>query len=720
VPEKHAHSDQNAEVKCISCNRSLSASLAYEIAEHTYLCKDCHIKMGFPTSRPRRLAELKKPPPKNRFALQKNVNRVQRYVSKPAVILFMIVMLGFYLRISGLDFKSLWLDEVYSVWFSGKDIPSMLNTWEMIANPPLYYIIVHFILGLDNSEFVVRLPSAVFGVLSIVIVYKIGELLFGKKEGLVSAFLLSISTMHIQYSQMARAYSLFAFLSLLSLFFFHKAVKENNKKLWIGFTASTTLAIYTHYYAFLIVLIEMLFLVFMVVKNRGSRDASKVKRSFLTFILTLIIISVLFLPLLKTWLSLEGGNPSAVVGGTLLRSREWGLSPTPAFFEGVFSSFSGATGPLLYIFIIIFLCGLFASFKKYREQTVLLLLWFTIPVSVLFVLSFVTTTSTKYIIFALPVYIVIISKGIVTIENSVVSISVRRFTAQNRVKKSIRLGLVVLTTIILLFGMINAISLQKYYAGERENWRGAANYLETNSLANDIIIIEPDYTMECLLYYFNNFRSNLSAMDNPGARILTKENVTIASTGGSLMTLKDVCSRFNAVWFVSSGHTQFADPREKIRNWVNEKFIEIEEFGSVAVHYYAKGLIKIPLNKMRFYGLDSAPDKDYAAFSHNGDNTTFKVTISEAGNYDLLIYAKSGGASGASAVELVVDGVSKGTSTFSLDEWSIIKLGTFYLNAGLHEIRINNREGGALGNTAIKFKFFAFLSSIQQLKIRSA
>ena len=183
------------------------------------------------------------------------------------ILLLVIVILGISLRIYDLD-RSLWLDEAISV-------NSQQNFQRHISNVylpmHLYFVILHFFMFFGNSEIIIRSSSVIFGILSIILMYKMGRLLFDRaREGLVGAFLLAISAMHIEHSQEARYYSLTTFLSLLSFYLLFKAVKEKKKKLWIGYILSTILAVLSHYYMIFIPLIQILFLIVMAIKNRNQ------------------------------------------------------------------------------------------------------------------------------------------------------------------------------------------------------------------------------------------------------------------------------------------------------------------------------------------------------------------------------------------------------------------------------------------------------------------
>ena len=120
-----------------------------------------------------------------------DVNRTPMLFS----LLLIIFMLGLALRLYALDADSLWLDEVKTVLTSRLGFVSMLNFQaEESVHPPLLYVVTRFFLALlGDGDFVVRLQAALLGSLCLLLTYKLGEMLWTPKEGLIGAFLLSIS-----------------------------------------------------------------------------------------------------------------------------------------------------------------------------------------------------------------------------------------------------------------------------------------------------------------------------------------------------------------------------------------------------------------------------------------------------------------------------------------------------------------------------------------------
>jgi len=496
-------------------------------------------------------------------------------------ILFAIVAIGFILRLYNLGNRSLWLDEIYTVTLSKADLAYLLYQWN--TQPSLYFVIVHFFMYLGTSEFVIRFPSVIFGVLAILLTYKVGKMLFGVKEGVISALLLSISVFAIKYSQEARMYSLFMFMALASLFFFYRAIQRNEKTMWIGFIVLTALSVYTHAYTLFAISAEILFLLFLFIERRirspkGTQLPEVGRKTVSMFFFSLAIIFIAIAPLLYsllTWGQYEFWS--------------WMERPTVSFLLSIFNEFSA--GPVylstefnstlaLCVFLFFLFIGILTSVRKFGEQTTLLLLWGIFPIAAAFAVSFLFLPilgHPRYLTFALPAYVIAISRGITFTTNRAID-----FVSSKKVKSGgvpnlengrLMTGLILA---IIVFGSVSAPSLIGHFKDLGEDWRGAADYLKNNAQPGDVIVVEPNYTIYCLKYYYN--------------ADLTK--TTITSSYGNVEKLQKICDESRRVWFVSSSHIQYTDRDGKIRDWVDKNFKAVEEnFGSVYV-CFREGQVK--------------------------------------------------------------------------------------------------------------------------------
>jgi mannosyltransferase len=182
---------------------------------------------------------------------------------KTPLLLLLVILLALVLRLYQIDRESFWIDEATSYWVASSSPVSIVQTSTKDVHPPLYYLTLHYWMKIfGNSDGVIRLLSATFGILAIPVVFHIGKLLFNERFGLVASLFLAVSGFHIQYSQEARSYSLYFLLTSLSVLFIILALKRIRYS-WIVYILSTVLLLYTHNTAVLVVpAIMLLYLIF--------------------------------------------------------------------------------------------------------------------------------------------------------------------------------------------------------------------------------------------------------------------------------------------------------------------------------------------------------------------------------------------------------------------------------------------------------------------------
>src|SRR5205085_11798564 len=113
-------------------------------------------------------------------------------------LLPLVVLLGMILRAFRLGHQSLWTDEIVTYHSSAGTLHWVLTQRVVNSNiPPLYYAIVHFVLTLGRNEAILRLPSLVFGVASLILMYVVVARMLDSRIALASTVLLSISPFHI-------------------------------------------------------------------------------------------------------------------------------------------------------------------------------------------------------------------------------------------------------------------------------------------------------------------------------------------------------------------------------------------------------------------------------------------------------------------------------------------------------------------------------------------
>jgi uncharacterized membrane protein len=277
-------------------------------------------------------SDLKGAPRKNLRSKSVGLNNDRKKIYS---ILFLILLLGFSIRIYHLD-QNQSTDEAIS-FLSSQKSPfevikennynplKIVSGWEPMY-PPIYFIILHYSganeLGdvkdyiqkifsagdardidekPDTKIFKLRFPFVILGTLSILLIFKVGETLFDKKTGLIAAFFLSTSSYHLVYSQIARPYVIFSFLTLLTIFFFYQCLKKNSRNYWVGFILSTIMSFYTHYYTVFIIFTEIVFLslIFLIKNLKSSLLSLNInEKTFRNLLLSWFVIVILSSPLI--------------------------------------------------------------------------------------------------------------------------------------------------------------------------------------------------------------------------------------------------------------------------------------------------------------------------------------------------------------------------------------------------------------------------------------
>ncbi len=201
---------------------------------------------------------------------------------KTVFLLFCILSLGSLLRFSGLEHESLWNDELSSCFRSSYTTLSEVITQGVIpdVHPPGYQILLYFVeRTIGNSAVSLRLPSAIAGILTILIVFQIGKKLFSASSALLASAMLAVSPTHIWLSQEARPYAILILLTTLSVSILINLLgnlSEYRSPGWwnsTGFILTGILLEYTHYFGLLIFLLEISVLCYVSLKERKNIPA---------------------------------------------------------------------------------------------------------------------------------------------------------------------------------------------------------------------------------------------------------------------------------------------------------------------------------------------------------------------------------------------------------------------------------------------------------------
>ncbi len=246
--------------------------------------------------------------------------------STSVLILALILIGGALLRLYGLTFQSLWLDELFSMVWSRSDRSPMeiVRVYVDDVHPLGYPLLLHVWLVLfGDSDLAGRSLSAVLGILGIAVMFLAGRRLGGTAAGLCAALLTALNAYHIAYSQEVRSYALVFLLAALSYCALVIVLHRPGWRTAVLYGLITAAAIHVHYFA-LVMLVGQLVAAAIVLMARRERW-----RHSLPLLLGTAIVALAML----AWV----GPLRKVVA----MDEYWPAPPEPWFFIDYFHTYFG-------------------------------------------------------------------------------------------------------------------------------------------------------------------------------------------------------------------------------------------------------------------------------------------------------------------------------------------------------------------------------------------
>ena len=420
------------------------------------------------------------------------------------VAMILLTLGAFALHFYRLAYPSLRGDEAFDVLFASQSLGEVLYQLRFVQPyPPLFHTGLHFWLPVAGpSEVAVRFWAVLCATMVVPTIYVLGSLLFSKQVGLTSALLAAVNPFIHWWGQDAHFYAqliaLTALLNVVALRFWRtgehpqNSLKGQDRKqaVVIGglYVLIALLSFLTHYFAYFTWGALNLVAIVQSLRRRWPRQL--VRRWWSAQ----IVLIILYLP----WVILSTPVTSTFVQPWIELVTLWemlwrdlvafSLGYVPRFppGEGRGYSVSGATFPWLAgFFVALFVAGIVLGWMRraYRRGLILMLTLIFVPLLVIYLASFYRPMfDEKLTIFLLPIYLVILSVGIVEL--------VRRWRW---------VGWAVGLTTILIMSIAN----YQYYANETfaksPAWREMVDYVNSKAQPGDLLVYnlpEPS-----ILYY---------------------------------------------------------------------------------------------------------------------------------------------------------------------------------------------------------------------------
>jgi len=189
-----------------------------------------------------------------------------------ALALLIITGVAAVLRLWNSTRQSLRLDEAFTIRFSspplmpvvrphGPVVHSLFQTVGSDVHPPAYFVLMHFWMQAFGTDLaMLRLPSEIASILAVPALFLVAVSLYARSVALLAALMGALSPFWIWHAQEARMYPFLLLFTIMSTLGFIMALRHNRWWGWPLFGIFSLLAIYTQYFAFLVLFAQGLFL----------------------------------------------------------------------------------------------------------------------------------------------------------------------------------------------------------------------------------------------------------------------------------------------------------------------------------------------------------------------------------------------------------------------------------------------------------------------------
>jgi mannosyltransferase len=131
------------------------------------------------------------------------------------VLVFLLALLP---RLAGLGARPFWLDEVFTLKRVSLSPAALVMDSFYNHHMPSFFLLLWPLAGLAHPEFWLRLPSAIFGAVAVVMVFLIARQIAGRLAACLAALIIGLSPTFLAFSQEARSYTMVMTLILVALY----------------------------------------------------------------------------------------------------------------------------------------------------------------------------------------------------------------------------------------------------------------------------------------------------------------------------------------------------------------------------------------------------------------------------------------------------------------------------------------------------------------------
>lgn len=392
-----------------------------------------------------------------------------------AVITYLatLAMVVIYIAITITMKESLRLDEAQSIWQTSHSLTGTLEIVAQDVHMPMYHILLHYWMIIFGSGIeAVRSMSLLFFIACIPVLYLLARTLLNRGWSLVVVTMFALSPFMSWYASEARMYTLLTFFALLSQYFYTRILQ--GKQGWGGYAITAILGVFSHYFFLFTLAAQAIFYLF----NRQKFKRGSLKK----FIFIAIGVAAAMAPWIYYF----------VQQGAASNTRPMLATPSTVDFFNVFSQFLfGFQTDTINTIILsswpVLVVLAFFTVKRRMKIDSTVFYWLAaglLPIVLAFVLSFLVTPFflSRYMMPAVaPLYLAAI-------------------WLISQYPKKLAIGITAVWSIVI--GGMFILQMITPLNAVREDYKSAADYIQSNSTANDVVVLTSPFTVYPFEYYY--------------------------------------------------------------------------------------------------------------------------------------------------------------------------------------------------------------------------
>ncbi|MCW5851727.1 MAG: glycosyltransferase family 39 protein [Anaerolineae bacterium] len=460
-------------------------------------------------------------------------------------IAVLIVVMGAAARLVNLGSRSLWLDEILTILRArGPAISDVIAVIRATPDQmPLYELSLWLLRGFGESEFIVRLPSALAGSALVWVMYWLGKELFNPLVGLFAALLIAILPFGIWYSQEARPYAFLMLFASCQALAAYRAVTNHYFLNWLSLVLFSILSLYTHHLGLLMTASVFTFVGLAILFNVGRGWLGGARSSALSDD-RLRIGSQIGFALMAAGLVGLGYWPGFTLLQGFLARPELGFGGPNAAYTLTWSDVQtqlaqfDLAGLMLALFIVGGLAGIHWLGRGRRLAVLLLAVWLIVPLAAFWWRkeSSIVFLAQRHLSFLFPGAVVMLALGTHGLVSGLgwLARQLSRYVTNSWPSNIlVQRGATVMMGLLLL-GWIYP-RLMASYERPKEDYRGAAQRIIATSPPNSTVIAigkGQSFVVTSLGFYLKHLNSPIPV--TPGVLIDNQAIERLQQPGGDV------------------------------------------------------------------------------------------------------------------------------------------------------------------------------------------